>query len=126
MNTVQTIPVKQSHTFPDEAGYFDGAGVALTLLGTHRHYSIFGWDATGEGRVVQNGPMVSGPIAYANERATVIALHSIPESDTFIEVVDGDRLRFRDDVFEVHVDRGQWIELHHVGSYEFTPAGESE
>jgi len=117
--TFHHLPVKQSGTFPEEQGFLDGDGVALTLKGTHRRYTVFGWDATGEGHVVSFGPMVPGPLAFANERVTGISAHPIPEKDTFIEVEEGDLLRIRDDVYRVRVDRRQYIELDHVGSYVF-------
>jgi len=79
--TTHTIPTTTRSTDPDnyEFGHFKSAAI-LRIAGSSRAggpggWGIGGWNEDGEGRLVFEGPMVKGPVAYAFGLAGVIDNH---------------------------------------------------
>lgn len=60
----------------------------------HDYYSFGGWDETGEGRIVDNGPMVPGPQAYMFELGVAITAHKQPDTIAFY-IETGDKVILR-------------------------------
>lgn len=59
-----------------------------------RRYSVFGWDADSRQRMVQDGPMVPGPVAYLQSKPDVLTAHR-QAPVTEIPVSVGDHLIIR-------------------------------
>ena len=72
--------------------------------GTSARFALGGWNKDGEGRLVQDGPMVKGPVAYAYGLCTVMAAD--PEQGSGAE-----HRRGVEEKTEHEVDEGSVIEL---------------
>lgn len=102
----------------------------LTCGGGRYRFGLGYVDSTGVCRREYMGPEVPGPHGFAYglswaitsdpRMSTGAAIRSNEEKGIEHPVEEGDLVRFADDVFRVHIDRGEWIELAHVGVYGFT------
>ena len=102
-------------------------GRVLLSLPTNHGYSLYfhvGAMPRGqEGRREYAGPMVPGPWAFANQRATVISASAAfrekdaAEEAAAIPVQDGSLLVIDNCQYRVEVVRGEWLTLHLVTDY---------
>lgn len=70
-----------------------------------RRFWIFGWEAGSFHRIVQGGPLVEGPHAYMQEKATVLTAHQqAPVRE--VPVKDGDHLTIRGTEYIITVVNG--------------------
>lgn len=71
-------------------------------------YGIFGWEAGSFQRVVQDGPLVEGPIAYMNKKGVALTAHR-QEPVREIMVKPGDHLIIRGTTYEIVKQRGDVV-----------------
>lgn len=83
-------------------GHFT-ADADIAFPNGRRHY-VGGWDATGTGRVVFQGPMVAGPHAYAGPAARVLAAVRIADRPV-VTVKPGDVIQIAGCSFAVSRDQ---------------------
>lgn len=107
--TLTLTPEKQTGPYA-EPGHFK-AEETLTLIhrGLPFRSGVGGWDSTGEGRLVQDGPMVKGPILFGFGLCSVIDNHGGTAkqrednlaSGMEIDVEEGDLVEFAGATFVV-------------------------
>ena len=83
-----------------DKGHYDAQ--VLVVMGC-RVLCIGGWRAEGEGRIVDQGPIVPGPHAYAYLRASVLSDSRDADEDgrRRINVADGDTLDIAGTVYRI-------------------------
>lgn len=122
MSTTHTIPTTPSR-YDYEKGHFRSDATVLVegacSAGGPGGWLVGGWDATGEGRVEFQGPMVKGPYAFITGRAGVIdcnggtgRLHREAEDNGLMfKAKEGDTLVMAGIEFAVAVDRRGYPKL---------------
>jgi hypothetical protein len=84
MNTATTIPTTPE-TIYGVGHYKATTNIRIGLYS----YGVGGWDATGKNRIVDQGPMVPGPHAYAYHVPVMLTDHVRPdEAEVVCEIGD--------------------------------------
>jgi len=125
------VPVQYRYEKSGDGAYYShfvggSWGVLMVEGGSPCGYSIGGWGANDLGRLVEGGPLVAGPVAWANECATVLTSNPLTSaqqcakrasdiaSGLRVECSPGDVLSLNGDTFVVHMDRYGNVRLAHV------------
>jgi len=111
------IETQPSTTFPEEPAYFQSPrNVELHFIdnpnryGQYSTYSIFGWTKDGKGRIVDQGPIESGPVAFMSQNGAMITAHR-QEPKQRIEVSVNDTLEIAGTEYTIHLDRYGYVKL---------------
>lgn len=111
------IPTEPSSTFPEEPAYFQSPrNIELHFTdnpnryGQYSTFSIFGWTKDGKGRIVDQGPIESGPVAFMSQNATMITAHR-QEPKKRLELSVDDTLEISGTEYSIRLDRYGYVKL---------------